>query len=156
MAIWVDIDAKTGVPIFQQVVEQVKRAIATGMLKPGEQLPTVRELAEEHSINPNTIAKAYQNLKLLGLVTSRPGVGGGIFVAENAESSARDTELKRYQEELRKTVRTGYNLGLDKDELDSRFHRELNEWYDEHPPPNVDEKALSGNDVSSGEKRKRG
>jgi GntR family transcriptional regulator len=135
MAIWIDIEANSGVPIFQQVVDQVKRAIATGMLQPDEQLPAVRELAEEQNVHPNTIAKAYQNLKLIGLVYTRPGVGGGIFVSKGVEHSARSAELTRYQEQIRKTVHDGYNLGLQKTELVDRFADEVNQVYTSRPIP---------------------
>src|SRR5690242_2590069 len=107
MAIWFDIDAKNGAPLFKQIIDQVKRAVATGMLKPDEQLPTVRELAEEHSINPNTIAKAYQLLEAMGLVYTRPGVRGGTFIAPGVEAGVREVELERYQDDLRKVVREG-------------------------------------------------
>lgn len=133
MAVWFDIDAKNGVPIFKQVIDQVKRAIATEMLKADEQLPTVREMAEEHSINPNTIAKSYQILESMGLVYTRPGVRGGTFVAKGVEAGVRALELERYQEDLRKVVREGYNLGLTQNELGGRFERELNDWYQNHP-----------------------
>ncbi len=135
MAIWFDIDPKSGTPIFKQVIEQVKRAIATGMLLPDEQLPTVRELAEEHSLNPNTIAKAYQNLELLGVVYTRPGPRGGTFVAGEAAAGVREEELQRYQEEIRRLVRYGHSLGLDRGELDRRFQQALGHWYKEHPLP---------------------
>lgn len=129
MAIWFDIDVKNGTPIFKQVIDQVKRAIATGMLLADEQLPTVRELAEEHSLNPNTIAKAYQNLEMLGVVYTRPGPRGGTFVAGEAAAGVREEELTRYQEELRKVVRYGQSLGLDRNELDRRFQQELQDGY---------------------------
>jgi GntR family transcriptional regulator len=135
MAIWFDIDPKNGAPIFKQIIDQVKRAIATGMLQPEERLPTVRELAEEHSINPNTIAKAYQHLEVMGLVYTRPGVRGGTFVAKDVEAGVREVELERYQDELRKVVRDGHNLGLEESELDRRFQKELTEWYSAHPLP---------------------
>jgi GntR family transcriptional regulator len=133
MAIWFDVDPKNGIPIFKQVVEQVKRAIATGMLKTDEQLPTVRELAEEHSINPNTIGKAYQLLEGMGLVYTRPGVRGGTFVARGVEAGVRELELERFQESLRKVVREGYNLGLTHQELEQRFQLETTAWYEAHP-----------------------
>lgn len=135
MAIWFDIDAKSGTPIFKQVIEQVKRAIATGMLLADEQLPTVRELAEEHSLNPNTIAKAYQNLELLRVVYTRPGPRGGTFVSGETAAGVREEELQRYQEELRRVIRYGHSLGLDRTELDRRFQQTLGSWYNEHPLP---------------------
>lgn len=135
MAIWFDIDAKSGAPIFKQIIEQVKRAVATGMLKPDEQLPTVRELAEEHSINPNTIAKAYQNLEMLGLVYTRPGVRGGTFIAAGIAANVRELELERFQDDLRKIVRDGHSLGLEAGELNNRIEQEIAEWYTAHPLP---------------------
>lgn len=135
MAIWFDVDPKNGVPIFKQIIEQVKRAIATGMLATDEQLPTVRDLAEEHSINPNTIAKAYQILESMGLVYTRPGVRGGTFIAKGVEAGVRELELERYQEDLRKIIREGFNLGLAQHELQRRFDTELTAWYEIHPLP---------------------
>ncbi len=135
MAIWFDIDPRSGAPLFKQIIEQVKRSVATGMLKPGEQLPTVRELAEEHSINPNTIAKAYQNLEVMGLVYTRPGVRGGTFIASGVEIGLRQEELLRFQEDLRRVVRDGFNLGLEAVELDHHFQKALGEWYQAHPRP---------------------
>ncbi|HEX2911405.1 MAG TPA: GntR family transcriptional regulator [Chloroflexia bacterium] len=135
MAIWFDIDPKSGVPINKQIIDQVKRAVATGMLQPGEELPTVRELAAEHSLNPNTIAKAYQHLKLLGLVNSRPGVGGGTFIADGVEVAVREQEIGRFHEELRRVIRAGFSLGLSQTELDHIFQTELNDWYKTHPLP---------------------
>ncbi len=135
MAVWFDIDPKSGVPIFKQVIEQVKRAVATGMLKPDERLPTVRELAEEHSINPNTIGKAYQNLEVMGLVYTRPGVRGGTFIAPGVVAGVRQVELERFQDDLQKVVREGYDLGLEQDEMGNRFQNELTEWYSAHPLP---------------------
>lgn len=136
MAIWFDIDPNSGAPIFKQIIDQVKRAIASGMLKPDEQLPTVRELAEEHSINPNTIAKAYQNLEAMKLVYTRPGVRGGTFIAKNVKTGVLEDEmLERFEEDLRKLVRDGYNLGLDAEDLKRRLLREVDQWYIAHPLP---------------------
>ncbi len=135
MAIWFDIDAKSGAPIFKQIIDQVKRAIATGMLKSDEQLPTVRELAEEHSLNPNTIARAYQGLELMGFVYTRPGVRGGTFIAPGVEANLRESELVRFQEDLRRLVQEGYNLGLGQSDLENRFLQELEKWYLAHPLP---------------------
>jgi GntR family transcriptional regulator len=137
MAIWFDIDPKSGAPIFKQIIEQVKRSVATGMLKPDERLPTVRELAEEHSINPNTIAKAYQNLEVMGLVYTRPGVRGGTFISTVKDDNLREAELLRFHEELRRLVRDGYNLSLEATDVISRFQCEVEKWYNAHPPPEL-------------------
>src|SRR3569832_530367 len=72
----------SGVPIYLQLMEQVKHAIETGALRAGEQLPGIRPLAEELVINPNTVAKAYRELKHEGLIELR--LGAGAFVAATA------------------------------------------------------------------------
>src|SRR5438477_12156813 len=72
----------SGVPIYLQLMEQVKHSIATGALRPGEQLPGIRPLAEELVINPNTVAKAYRELEHEGVIELRHGAGA--FVSENA------------------------------------------------------------------------
>src|SRR5439155_8580 len=81
-----------GVPIYLQLMEQVKHAIETGALRPGDQLPGMRPLAEELVINPNTVAKAYRELEHEGIIELRHGAGA--FVAGNVR-------LKKVTEKLR-------------------------------------------------------
>src|SRR5579884_4093664 len=69
------LDSHSGVAPYLQLVQQVKQALRLGFLKPGDQLPTVREVVAHLVINPNTVFKAYRTLELEGLVASRPGVG---------------------------------------------------------------------------------
>lgn len=69
------LDSHSGVAPYLQLVQQVKQALRLGYLKPGDQLPTVREVVLHLAINPNTVFKAYRTLELEGLVTSRPGLG---------------------------------------------------------------------------------
>ena len=73
----------SGVPIYLQLMEQVKHSIETGALRPGEQLPGIRPLAEELVINPNTVAKVYRELEHEGVIELRHGAGA--FVAANAK-----------------------------------------------------------------------
>ena len=68
MAFAIAIDFKSGVPIYRQIIDQVKSAIATGTLGPGDRLPTVRQLSVDLSVNPNTVSRAYTELELTGLV----------------------------------------------------------------------------------------
>ena len=69
------IDTKSGVPLYRQIIEQVKFAIARGSVAPGDQLPTVRQLAVEVSINPNTVMRAYRELEIEGLLATQQGSG---------------------------------------------------------------------------------
>ena len=69
------IDPKSGVPFYRQIIEQVKFAIASGDLKPGDRLPTVRQLAVDLSINPNTVIRAYRELEIEGMLDTQQGSG---------------------------------------------------------------------------------
>ncbi len=73
--IWIDVDLRSGVPIYVQIVDQVRHGLDVGGLRSGERLPTVRGLAEDLAVAPNTVVKAYGELQRMGLVESRPGVG---------------------------------------------------------------------------------
>ena len=108
-----------------QIMGQVRRAVDVGGLRPGERLPTVRRLAEDLAISPNTIVKAYNELQRQGLVVSRPGVG--TVVAEGVEEVARERRVEEVFERLRLLVRDAAALGISEDELwaslDSEFER---------------------------------
>ncbi len=69
------IDTKSGVPFYRQIIEQVKFAIARGDVAPGDQLPTVRQLAVDLSINPNTVIRAYRELEIAGILETQQGSG---------------------------------------------------------------------------------
>ncbi|MHC4945264.1 MAG: GntR family transcriptional regulator [Planctomycetota bacterium] len=91
------IDLKSGVPFYRQVIDQVKSAIAAGSLEPGERLPTVRQLAVDLSVNPNTVSRAYTELELTGLVETQ--MGSGTFVSHK-DVSRDDVERKRMLDQL--------------------------------------------------------
>ncbi len=76
----IEISASDGVPIYQQIVNQTRYMIAAGRLRPGEELPAIRVLAERLTVNPNTVARAYQELEHAGIVTKRHG--SGTYVSE--------------------------------------------------------------------------
>ena len=81
------ISDQDGVPIYVQLVNQLKYLVSSGRLEPGEQLPPVRKLAEQLLINPNTVARAYRELERDGVVVSRQGAG--VFVADGVSPLAR-------------------------------------------------------------------
>ena len=80
----IQISASDGVPIYQQIVSQVRYLIAAGRLQPGEELPPIRVLAEQLTVNPNTVARAYLELEHAGIVTKRHG--SGTYVSEMRNS----------------------------------------------------------------------
>ena len=79
------VDTGTGVPIYRQLVEQVRRDVMLGRLSPGDQLPTLREVVDATAINPNTVAKAYAELEHEGLVVRRQGMGTFVSSAPSTE-----------------------------------------------------------------------
>jgi len=78
------IDAKSGVPYYRQIIEQVKFAISRGVLQPGDRLPTVRQLAVDLSINPNTVIRAYRELEIEQVLDTQQG--SGTFVGDKSPS----------------------------------------------------------------------
>jgi len=76
------LDPRSGIPTYLQLVQQVKHAVRYAMLRPGDRLPTAREVVEDLAINPNTVLKAYRELEHEGFVHSRPGAG--TFVSDGA------------------------------------------------------------------------
>jgi GntR family transcriptional regulator len=117
------LDARSGVPLYLQVVQQVKRALRLGMLQPGDQLPTVREVVAAVAINPNTVLKAYRDLEREGLVASRPGQG--TFVLRTLSGAPADA-LPRLRLDLRGWIDAARQAGLDEegvlDLIMSTFH----------------------------------
>ena len=98
MAIKIDLDSKSGVPFHRQIIDQIKDAIATGSLKQGDPLPTVRQLAVDLSVNPNSVSRAYSELELTGLIETH--MGSGTFVGRvDKQDLARAKLLKRLLDE---------------------------------------------------------
>ena len=108
-----------------QIVDQIRHVLDVGGLRAGERLPTVRQLAGELAVAPNTIVRAYDELQRMGLVVSRPGVG--TVVAEGVEEVARERRVEEVFERLRMLARDAAALGISEDELwaslDSEFER---------------------------------
>jgi len=113
-----------GVPIYLQLVEQVKHAIEIGALRAGDQLPSIRPLAEELVINANTVAKAYRELEREGVVELRQGAGA--FVADTARARQGGAEKFRGAQPLvAETVGELRARGLSEDEIRRLFEAEL-------------------------------
>jgi GntR family transcriptional regulator len=125
VAVWIEVNPRSGVPIYVQIVDQVRHAVDVGGLRPGERLPPVRRLAGELAIAPNTIVKAYNELQRMGLIESRPGIG--TVVSEGIEEVARGRRFEEIFERLRVLVRDAAALGISEDDLwaslDSEFER---------------------------------
>jgi GntR family transcriptional regulator len=108
----------SGVPIYLQLMERVKHAVETGALRPGEQLPGIRPLAEELVINPNTVAKAYRELEHEGVIELRHGAGA--FVAANVRAQKATTDRLRAAQVI---VAAAIERLRDKDVTDEEIRR---------------------------------
>ena len=110
-------------PISKQIVDGVRRAVATGELAPGAQLPSVRGLAVQLSINPNTVAKAYAELTAEGWLESRQGLG--LYVAPPRQRLSQDEREKRMDEAVSRFVHDVIALDYPADEAVARIDLEL-------------------------------
>ena len=113
----------SGVPIYLQLMEQVKHAIETGALRPGEQLPGIRPLAEELVVNPNTVAKAYRELEHEGVIELRQGAGA--FVTDKAPTKKDADRLRAGQAAVATTVEKLRARGVTDEEIRRLFEAEL-------------------------------
>ncbi len=107
------LDEKSGVPFYRQIIEQVKFGIARGTLHPGEQLPTVRQLAVDLSVNPNTVIRAYRELEIEGVLETHQG--SGTFIGDKKpaiDRLERDRMLDQILTELLARA-SSYGLTLD-------------------------------------------
>jgi GntR family transcriptional regulator len=127
VTLWLEVDPRSGIPIYLQVVEGVRHALAVGTLQPGERLPTVRGLARELMVAPNTVVKAYNDLQRMGLIESRAGVG--TVVVKNPEEAVRGQRIEDLYERLGALVRDAVGLGITEDELWERFDAEFERLY---------------------------
>jgi GntR family transcriptional regulator len=108
------IDGGSGVPVYRQLVEQVRREVMLGRMDPGDQLPTLKEVVEALAINPNTVAKAYSELEHEGLVVRRQGVGTFIASAPPARSLAAPPALLN---SLLRWVRRAKDAGMSAEQI---------------------------------------
>ncbi len=113
----------SGVPIYVQIMEQIKHAIETGAMRPGDQLPGIRNLAETLVINPNTVAKIYRELEHEGVLDLRHGMGA--FVTDKGHSRSRTTKVQAAQPLVKQLVDKLRKQGLSEDEIKRLFEAEL-------------------------------
>lgn len=123
MAIYLEVEPRSGVPIYAQLVGGLRHAIETGTLRAGERLPTVRALAVELTVAPNTVVKAYAELQRDGWIESRPG--SGTVVAKDVGETVREKKVEDLYGRLGQVVRDAVGLGLTEDEIWDRFEREF-------------------------------
>jgi len=126
MALWIQILAGSGKPIYAQVTEQISEAIARGELASGDKLPAVRKLAAELVINPNTVARAYSRLEQAGLVTTKTGSGTYVSDPKLRRSDAADINI--LTERMDTLITRGLNLGLESEDIIAMFKARIDKF----------------------------
>lgn len=109
------LDPANGVPIYRQIIQQIEYAILSERIRPGDRLPTIRALAVELKTNPNTIAKAYGELEIRGVLVTQ--VGSGTYVSDKKPVMESDSLNRKIHEVLGRFVQEMRDLGVDRREL---------------------------------------
>lgn len=112
------LDATSGVSPYLQIVQQVRHALRLGMLREGDQLPTVKEVVASLAINPNTVLKAYKELELRGLAAARPGIGTFVTATLSDGSLVAHAALRQ---ELRRWFDKARRAGLDEESIEALY-----------------------------------
>jgi GntR family transcriptional regulator len=117
------LDLKSGVPFHRQIVDQIRYGIASDRLMPGEQLPTVRELAVHLSVNPNTVRKAYSELEILGILDTQQGTG--TFVSHQQVEIGEAEKERMLRQICDELVARGNQYGFTLKEIVTHMQRRL-------------------------------
>jgi GntR family transcriptional regulator len=119
------LNPQSGIPIYRQLIEQVRRMVAGGQLQPGDDLPSVRELALEHAVNPMTISKAYSMLEMEGTLVRQRGKPMQV-AAQNAAAQSPEFRLQQLQPQLQQLVIAAQQLEVPEDLLLDELQHLLN------------------------------
>jgi len=109
------LDAANGAPIYRQIIQQIEYAILSGRIRSGDRLPTIRSLAVELKTNPNTIAKAYGELEIRGILATQ--VGSGTYISDKKPVVEDDSLHRKIREVLTRFAQEMRDLGVEKREL---------------------------------------
>jgi GntR family transcriptional regulator len=120
------ISTGSNTPIYRQITDQVRLAVATGRLAVSDQLPSVRALAEELVVNPNTVARAYLDLAREGLIESRPG--RGVFIIRKRKVFTREEGRRRLEPLLESLIGEAMAMDFTREELRDAFDKKLADW----------------------------
>jgi GntR family transcriptional regulator len=119
------LDPSSGVSYYVQLIHQVQQALLFGILKPGDRLPTVKEVSAQVALNPNTVLRAYRELEHDGLVLSRPGLG--TFVTDTIPPAVAPASYRSLRADLERWIRKARARGIDDSRLAALFEHVLRE-----------------------------
>ena len=117
----IQINTHNGMPIYRQIIEQIRREILSGGLAAGERLTSVRELSADLRVNPMTVSKAYSMMESEGILERRRGIG--LFVAEMARTDRKQHRLELLTSTLREAAAVALQLGVSEDEATQQFRQ---------------------------------
>jgi GntR family transcriptional regulator len=130
----IEVDLVSHVPIYTQIVEQIKQLVASGALEPGDQLPTVRQLAADLRVNFNTVARAYRLLDEAGVISTQQGRGTYVLETASQEASQR-LRAEALTDLARSFVAAGARLGFEPDHVEETVMEMLARWRRDGIPP---------------------
>jgi GntR family transcriptional regulator len=123
----ITVDSESSVPIYIQIEDSITSLIAAGQLQPGDQLPTIRELAAEIRVNLNTVAKAYHELDLQGVITTQRGIGTFVSGRPDQKQIER-TRQKLLHSIIKNALEEAHGLGYTFAEIQETFLEEIESW----------------------------
>jgi GntR family transcriptional regulator len=123
MTAMIQINFKSGKPVYLQIVDQIKAAAASGRMRPGDPLPSIRPLAEQLRVNRNTVAKAYSELENLGVIETLPGKG--CFLTENQSRLKKDIRRRMLIQDIDQTIVQAHHLQIPPNEFVQLVHERM-------------------------------
>jgi GntR family transcriptional regulator len=123
------VDPNSSVPIFQQIADHIRRAVAAGVYRPGEMIPSTRAMALELTVNPNTVQRAYEALEREGLIRARKGLG--MFVTAAGVAAARSTSQRDVYDAFTTGIRAGQAANMSADRIRDTFDSAAAELLDQ-------------------------
>ncbi len=111
------IEFNSGIPVYKQIINHICSALASGSLKEGDRLPTIRQLHEQFDVNPNTVAKAYRELELTGIIATERGNGSFIKAGAEPERLSEVDQREKLQSFYRRMLTEAAGCGLTEDQL---------------------------------------
>ena len=119
-------DSTARTPIYRQLIEQVREAVARGRIQPGDRLPSVRQLSKELVVNPNTIARAYTELEREGVLNTRPGLG--VFVAPPQAALTAEARQRRLDVLIDRLLTEAVHLGCAADQVTQLIAKRMEQF----------------------------
>jgi GntR family transcriptional regulator len=123
---WLKVDPRSDVPLYQQIVDRIREGVAKGWLKPGDKLQSVRELAIQLTLNHNTVAKAYQELERTGIIETLRG--RGTFIAKPQAKNVDQEGLVYIREQIEQLLIESFHLGISPERVLSEMNAVVARW----------------------------